>query len=217
MLMDSWCRFISTLRPASSFTRNLLINLQKFRALDSPNNNISTACPKHRDRQFLRPPKAPRKTYLHTSKWRAQLQISALMSLHDTRRSLLTQQTLEITFLTHLVPMTRGILSSCYSRLNPEPTSTSNPSISYIREVYQDFYKSHPFVVITDTPPQTKQTLGNNQCLIYPTIDPRTNRLIVISCIDNLVKGAAGQAVQNMNLMYQLPEETALESLAVYP
>ena len=131
--------------------------------------------------------------------------------------SLLTQQTLEITFLTHLVPMTRGILSSCYSRLNPEATSTSNPSISYIREVYQDFYKSHPFVVITDTPPQTKQTLGNNQCLIYPTIDPRTNRLIVISCIDNLVKGAAGQAVQNMNLMYQLPEETALESLAVYP
>ncbi|MEE2880411.1 MAG: N-acetyl-gamma-glutamyl-phosphate reductase [Chloroflexota bacterium] len=131
--------------------------------------------------------------------------------------SLLTQQTLEITFLTHLVPMTRGILSSCYSRLNPEATSNSNPSISYIREVYQDFYKSHPFVVITATPPQTKQTLGNNQCLIYPTIDPRTNRLIVISCIDNLVKGAAGQAVQNMNLMYQLPEETALESLAVYP
>ena len=131
--------------------------------------------------------------------------------------SLLTEQTLELTFLTHLVPMTRGILSSCYSKLKAEATSSDNTSVSHIREVYEEFYKAHPFVVITDTPPQTKQTLGNNQCLIYPTIDPRTNRLIVISCIDNLVKGAAGQAVQNMNLMYQLPEQTALESLAVYP
>ena len=131
--------------------------------------------------------------------------------------ALLTDQTLEITFLTHLVPMTRGILSSCYSRLKPEYTSMNTGTISSVKEAYKEFYKDHPFVVITDTPPQTKQTLGNNQCLVHPTIDPRTNRLIVISCIDNLVKGAAGQAVQNMNLMYQLPEETALESLAVYP
>ena len=131
--------------------------------------------------------------------------------------ALLTDQTLEITFLTHLVPMTRGILSSCYSRLKPEYTSTNTGTMSNVKEAYKEFYKDHPFVMITDTPPQTKQTLGNNQCLVHPTIDPRTNRLIVISCIDNLVKGAAGQAVQNMNLMYQLPEETALESLAVYP
>ena len=131
--------------------------------------------------------------------------------------ALLTDQTLEITFLTHLVPMTRGILSSCYSRLKQGHTLMNKGTISDVKEAYKEFYKDHPFVVITDTPPQTKQTLGNNQCLIHPTIDLRTNRLIVISCIDNLVKGAAGQAVQNMNLMYQLPEETALESLAVYP
>jgi len=131
--------------------------------------------------------------------------------------ALLTDQTLEITFLTHLVPMTRGILSSCYSRLKQGHTLMNTGTISDVKEAYKEFYKDHPFVVITDTPPQTKQTLGNNQCLVHPTIDPRTNRLIVISCIDNLVKGAAGQAVQNMNLMYQLPEETALESLAVYP
>ena len=131
--------------------------------------------------------------------------------------ALLTDQTLEITFLTHLVPMTRGILSSCYSRLKQGHTLMNTGTISDVKEAYKEFYKDHPFVVITDTPPQTKQTLGNNQCLIHPTIDLRTNRLIVISCIDNLVKGAAGQAVQNMNLMYQLPEETALESLAVYP
>ena len=131
--------------------------------------------------------------------------------------ALLTDQALEITFLTHLVPMTRGILSSCYSRLKQGYTLMNRGTISDVKEAYKEFYKDHPFVVITDTPPQTKQTLGNNQCLIHPTIDLRTNRLIVISCIDNLVKGAAGQAVQNMNLMYQLPEETALESLAVYP
>ena len=131
--------------------------------------------------------------------------------------ALLTDQALEITFLTHLVPMTRGILSSCYSRLKQGHTLMNKGTISDVKEAYKEFYKDHPFVVITDTPPQTKQTLGNNQCLIHPTIDLRTNRLIVISCIDNLVKGAAGQAVQNMNLMYQLPEETALESLAVYP
>ena len=131
--------------------------------------------------------------------------------------ALLTDQALEITFLTHLVPMTRGILSSCYSRLKQGHTLMNTGTISDVKEAYKEFYKDHPFVVITDTPPQTKQTLGNNQCLIHPTIDLRTNRLIVISCIDNLVKGAAGQAVQNMNLMYQLPEETALDSLAVYP
>ena len=131
--------------------------------------------------------------------------------------ALLTDQALEITFLTHLVPMTRGILSSCYSRLKQGHTLMNTGTISDVKEAYKEFYKDHPFVVITDTPPQTKQTLGNNQCLIHPTIDLRTNRLIVISCIDNLVKGAAGQAVQNMNLMYQLPEETALGSLAVYP
>lgn len=68
-----------------------------------------------------------------------------------------------------------------------------------------------------ETPPQTKQTLGNNMCLIYPTIDVRTNRLIVISCLDNLVKGAAGQAIQNMNLMLGLPETMGLDDLAVYP
>ena len=70
---------------------------------------------------------------------------------------------------------------------------------------------------VVPTPPQTKQTLGNNLCLIHPSIDERTGRLIVISCLDNLVKGAAGQAVQNMNLMCGFPEETGLEALAVYP
>jgi N-acetyl-gamma-glutamyl-phosphate reductase len=130
----------------------------------------------------------------------------------------LSSDGLSITFLTHLIPMTRGILSSCYARLRPEHLGTTmEQAREQVRAVYQEFYASHPFVVVTSQPPQTKQTLGNNQCLVYPTVDRRTGRLIVISCIDNLVKGAAGQAVQNMNLMCGWPESMALEALAVYP
>ncbi|MEC8958326.1 MAG: N-acetyl-gamma-glutamyl-phosphate reductase, partial [Chloroflexota bacterium] len=86
-----------------------------------------------------------------------------------------------------------------------------------IMDLYRDYYTDDPFVQVVPVPPQTKQTLGNNLCLVHPSIDHRTGRLIVISCLDNLVKGAAGQAVQNMNIMCGFPEETSLESLAVYP
>ena len=127
----------------------------------------------------------------------------------------LSQDNLQITFLTHLIPMTRGILSSCYAKLRPDVLG--GDVAAKIRELYQDFYRDDPFVVVTPQPPQTKQTLGNNQCLVYPTVDQRTGRLIVISCIDNLVKGAAGQAVQNMNLMCGFPEDLALAAVAVYP
>ena len=129
----------------------------------------------------------------------------------------LTSDNLDVTFLTHLIPMTRGILSSSYAKLRSGGSWDSDGSLQRIRDLYLEYYADHPFVRIAAEPPQTKQTLGNNLCLIYPTIDVRTNRLIVISCLDNLVKGAAGQAVQNMNLMYGFPEETALEGLAVYP
>ena len=74
-----------------------------------------------------------------------------------------------------------------------------------------------PFANVVPEPPMTKHTLGNNSCVVYPTVDLRTNRLMVISCLDNLVKGAAGQAVQNMNIMYGLPEEEGLQQLALYP
>ena len=123
----------------------------------------------------------------------------------------------EVTFLPHLIPMTRGILSSCYARLKPDVFSSWDQADTQIRQLYQDFYLGEPFVKVSPSPPQTKQTLGNNMCLLYPTVDSRTGRLVVISCLDNLVKGAAGQAVQNMNLMFGLPETTALEALAIYP
>ncbi len=118
---------------------------------------------------------------------------------------------ISLTFLPHLTPMTRGMMSSCYTKLKREV------SVNELNEIYQDFYKDEPFVRVVDNPPQTKQTLGSNFCLIHPIIDVRTGRLIVISCIDNLVKGGAGQAVQNMNLMLGLPEVMGLEQRAIYP
>ena len=120
---------------------------------------------------------------------------------------------LSITFVPHLVPMTRGILTTCYAKLAGRRRLT----ISGLTQIYREFYKHAPFVQITTRPPHTKHVRGTNFCLIHPTIDLRTGRLIVISCLDNLVKGGAGQAVQNMNLMFDLPETTGLEALAIYP
>jgi N-acetyl-gamma-glutamyl-phosphate reductase len=80
-----------------------------------------------------------------------------------------------------------------------------------------DYYADEPFIKITEAPPHTKHTLGSNFCHIYPTVDPRTGKLIVISCIDNLGKGAAGQGVQNMNVMLGIPETTGLMAPAIFP
>tara|TARA_B100000029_G_scaffold37280_2_gene35043 strand:- start:321 stop:1352 length:1032 start_codon:yes stop_codon:yes gene_type:complete len=129
----------------------------------------------------------------------------------------LSDETLNLTFLTHLIPMTRGILSSSYATLANPSEWTGDEGKKRIMDLYQDYYADDPFVQVVPVPPQTKQTLGNNLCLVHPTIDQRTGRLMVISCLDNLVKGAAGQAVQNMNVMCGFSEETSLEALAVYP
>ncbi len=127
------------------------------------------------------------------------------------------QQPPSITFVPHLIPMTRGILTTCYAPLSSGKIAADKKGAEEVRQLYLDFYKNEPFVKIVEFPPHTKHTWGNNLCLIYPTIDARTGRLIIISCIDNLVKGAAGQAIQNMNLMLGFPEVTGLEALAVYP
>ena len=118
----------------------------------------------------------------------------------------------KVTFVPHLIPMTRGIFATCYAPLT-DPSTTREA----VQATYQEFYAGEPFTNVTASPPRTKQTTGSNLCLVYPTVDPRTGRLIVVSCLDNLVKGAAGQAVQNMNLMLGLPETMGLESLALWP
>ena len=122
-----------------------------------------------------------------------------------------------VTFTPHLVPMTRGILSTCYAPLLPGALPPGEAAKEAVREVYRDFYQGEPFVRVVDAPPATKHTWGNNLCLVHPTVDVRTGRLVVVSAIDNLVKGAAGSAIQNMNVMLGLPETAGLDAPAVYP
>ncbi len=121
-----------------------------------------------------------------------------------------------ITFVPHLIPMTRGILSTSYATLRKNaaqrPASTEE-----VRELYRQYYKDEPFVHVVDQPPHTKWAYGSNHCFIHPIIDTRTNRLIVVSCLDNLVKGAAGQALQNANLLCGLPETSGLNAVGINP
>jgi len=127
------------------------------------------------------------------------------------------QQPPSVTFIPHLIPMTRGILTPSYATLSPGKVTAGEKGREELRDLYLDFYKDKPFAKVVESSPHTKHTWGNNLCLIYPIIDLRGEKLIVISCLDNLVKGAAGQAIQNMNLMLGLPETTGLEAIAIYP
>ncbi|MGZ3624655.1 MAG: N-acetyl-gamma-glutamyl-phosphate reductase [Ktedonobacteraceae bacterium] len=122
-------------------------------------------------------------------------------------------QSLRITFVPHLIPMTRGILATCYANLDGERISTTEE----VRSIYEEYYTNEPFVHVVDQPPHTKCTYGSNQALIYPIVDLRTRRLLVISCLDNLVKGAAGQAIQNANRLFGIPETAGLLIAPLYP
>jgi N-acetyl-gamma-glutamyl-phosphate reductase len=122
-----------------------------------------------------------------------------------------------ITFIPHLIPMTRGILTTAYASLISGKISADKKGEEKLVNLYRDFYEDEPFVKIVGSSPHTKHTLASNYCHIYPTIDQRTGRFIVISAIDNLVKGAAGQAVQNMNIMLGLDETTGLEATGIFP
>lgn len=119
---------------------------------------------------------------------------------------------LRISFTPHLIPMTRGILATCYAQLRSPQTTKA------LQELYIEFYKEAPFVVVfTDRLPSTKGTYGSNDCHIGLAVDDRTNRVTVVSAIDNLVKGAAGQAIQNMNLMCHFEETAGLDSGGLWP
>ncbi|HLK58906.1 MAG TPA: N-acetyl-gamma-glutamyl-phosphate reductase [Chthonomonadaceae bacterium] len=117
--------------------------------------------------------------------------------------TLLAGRETSLTFTPHLVPMTRGILATCYANLTEHLTSTT------LLEMYAEFYADAPFVYIQDDGlPATKHTLGSNRCHIGLGVDVRNQRVVVVSAIDNLIKGMTGQAIQNMNLMCGF-EETA--------
>ena len=111
-----------------------------------------------------------------------------------------------ITFVPHLIPMTRGILATCYptiSRRRAARRILASASVRYA-SVTRSSTPTRPSSHVADAPPATKQTLGANSCLVYPTVDAPTGEVTVVSCIDNLVKGAAGGAVQCFNLMFDL-------------
>lgn len=116
-----------------------------------------------------------------------------------------------VTFVPHLIPMTRGILTTCYARLRRDISDDD------LRELYDEFYRDAPFTRLVSTSPQTKWTAGSNECLVYPTVDRRESRLIALAVLDNLVKGAAGQAVQNMNLMCGFEQTCGLKQPVVFP
>lgn len=118
-----------------------------------------------------------------------------------------------VTFTPHLVPMTRGILSTVYMRL------TEAMSTVEALEQYATFYKQEPFVRVlpAGTYPQTKAVLGSNYCDVGLEVDTRTQRVVVMAALDNLGKGAAGAAVQNLNLMYGFTETDGLKGPGLMP
>lgn len=127
----------------------------------------------------------------------------------------LADQDVTLLFTPNLVPMNRGILAVCYATLSEKAQGMSEEDL---RQVYRDFYQDEYFVRLTeDRLPDTKWVKGSNFCDIGLKVDPRTNRVIVMGAIDNLIKGAAGQAIQNMNLMFGLDEKTGIDLVPDYP
>lgn len=117
----------------------------------------------------------------------------------------------EILFTPHLAPMARGILATCYAR------PTGSVSTSDVLAVLRDAYDGEPFVVVGDDPPSTKSTLGSNSVHLTARADRRTGWVVVLSALDNLVKGAAGQAIQCANILLGLPETTGLPAAGIFP
>jgi N-acetyl-gamma-glutamyl-phosphate reductase len=115
----------------------------------------------------------------------------------------------EVIFTPHLAPMNRGILSTCYAR----PT---RPAVDPLR-ILADFYQDEPFVLVSERSPSTKATLGSNCVHLTARFDARTGWIVVIAALDNLTKGAAGQAIQCANAALGWPEPLGLPLVGVYP
>lgn len=122
-------------------------------------------------------------------------------------------KTIQVSFTPHLLPVARGILSTIHLSLTKSVTTKE------VEDVLARSYQGEPFVKIVKEPrlPELKWVVGTNCCQIGVRVDQRTNQLIMISVIDNMVKGAAGQAIQNMNLICDLPETMGLQQWAVFP
>ena len=120
---------------------------------------------------------------------------------------------IKLIFTPHLVPMNRGILVTSYADLKKDVTYEE------VKAAYDKYYKDEYFVRVLDKDvcPETRWVEGSNYVDVNFKIEPRTNRIIMMGALDNLVKGAAGQAVQNMNLLFGLPENTGLKQVPMFP
>lgn len=116
-----------------------------------------------------------------------------------------------INFIPHLLPLDRGILTTVYGRLRKDISQDEMLSL------YREIYEKEPFIRITDSLPDLKHVRGTNFCDIRPVVNKRTGMLVILSAIDNLVKGAAGQAIQNMNIMLGLDETKGLKGVSLFP
>jgi N-acetyl-gamma-glutamyl-phosphate reductase len=116
-----------------------------------------------------------------------------------------------VDFLPHLIPMTRGILSACHVR----PTRAVDQA--ELDALYAAAYADEPFVTVVAQPPATKHVTGSNHVLVHVQHDPRTGRILAIGVLDNLVKGAAGQAIQAFNIVHGLDETAGLDQLPLVP
>ena len=117
----------------------------------------------------------------------------------------------QVLFTPHLAPMSRGILATCYAR--PSGSATTADVLATLRGAYE----GEPFIVVTDGEPSTKATLGSNSCHLTARVDERTGWLVVVSAIDNLVKGASGQAIQCANLALGFDETAGLPVVGFAP
>ena len=125
--------------------------------------------------------------------------------------TILLGATAKLTFTPHLVPMTRGLIATCYAPLRAGKTAQD------VADAYSREYAEEPFVRTVDTFPATKATLGSNWCLVHAVVDEDNARLIAFAVLDNLVKGAAGSAIQNFNARFGYPETMGLEALPLWP
>jgi N-acetyl-gamma-glutamyl-phosphate reductase len=118
----------------------------------------------------------------------------------------------QVLFTPHLAPMNRGILATCYARPTRAGLTTDD-----VLEAVRDAWAGEPFMVVTGSSPSTKATLGSNAVHVTAVADPRTGWVVALAALDNLVKGASGQAVQCANLMLGLPEGTGLPTVGMFP
>jgi N-acetyl-gamma-glutamyl-phosphate reductase len=123
----------------------------------------------------------------------------------------LTNENLKVQFTPHLLPVDRGILTTLYAQ-PAKPIQEEE-----LRKVYEKYYAKAPFVRLRSQAPAIKEVRGSNYCDIFVSYDDRTDMIIIISAIDNLVKGAAGQAVQNMNIMLGFDEKDGLHIIPLHP